>query len=147
MEFDVGISCLLTRVQQVVSQKYKVILSDYALTPVQYITLKCLWEFGSLSPGQLAEATFTDRSSMTGVLDKLENQGYVKRVPDPYDRRSIKICLTESGEELKHNVMDVVANVQADIRNGIRQRDPSVTDAEISIFYKLLNIVSDLPPS
>lgn len=136
---------LLTRAQQVVSQKYKEALADYELNPMHYATLKCLWEFGNLTPGQLSEAAFIDRPSMTSVLDKLERSGYIERVPDHYDRRSIRIYLTPNGEGIKEQVLAATAEIQSDIIADIREMNPDITDVEIKEFYRLLRLIANIP--
>jgi len=50
-----------------------------------------------LSPVEVSDALLTSPSGMTGKLDRLEAQGLVQRLPDPDDRRAIKLGLTESG--------------------------------------------------
>jgi DNA-binding MarR family transcriptional regulator len=46
---------------------------------------------GPLSPSELADAARLSRSAMTTAIDRLEKAGYVRRVPDPEDRRGLRI--------------------------------------------------------
>lgn len=48
----------------------------------------------------LAELLNTSLSNMTGILDRLESQGYVERIPSPVDRRSVRIKLTGQAEHI-----------------------------------------------
>jgi DNA-binding MarR family transcriptional regulator len=50
-----------------------------------------------LTPGHLADQLSLSPAAMTGRLDRLEKRGLVRRVPDPGDRRSLKVELTEEG--------------------------------------------------
>lgn len=50
-----------------------------------------------MSLGQLAEAQNLVPRTITGLVDKLERDGLVRRVPDPSDRRSVHAQLTKSG--------------------------------------------------
>ncbi len=52
----------------------------------------------SLSMAALAEAVRTTPRNITGLIDHLEKDGLVERVPDPTDRRSVLARLTPSGE-------------------------------------------------
>jgi DNA-binding MarR family transcriptional regulator len=50
-------------------------------------------EEGPVTPGRLAELTGLTTGAITGVLDRLENAGFVAREPDPADRRRIILRL------------------------------------------------------
>lgn len=114
---------LLSRAQQTAVQEYKAQLEAYDLTPSQFTVLKCLWELGSLSPGQLAEATYIERPAITGILDRLESRGMVRRVPDYYDRRSINICLTEEAAELKDRIIAAAETANNNVLAGFDEKE------------------------
>lgn len=50
------------------------------------------------TPAELAEMAGVTRATMTGLIDTLERDGFVKREPDPSDRRMMSVNLTPSGE-------------------------------------------------
>ncbi len=54
---------------------------------------------GPRTPAELADAAGVTRATMTGLLDTLERDGFVKREPDPSDRRTISVRLTTNGEK------------------------------------------------
>jgi DNA-binding MarR family transcriptional regulator len=53
---------------------------------------------GPRTPAELADAAGVTRATMTGLIDTLERDGYVRREPDPYDRRMMSVRLTAKGE-------------------------------------------------
>jgi len=53
---------------------------------------------GPRTPAELADAAGVTRATMTGLVDTLERDGYVKREPDPDDRRMMSVRLTRKGE-------------------------------------------------
>ena len=53
---------------------------------------------GPRTPAELADAANVTRATMTGLVDTLERDGFVKRVPDPDDRRMMSVLLTARGE-------------------------------------------------
>lgn len=71
------------------------------LTPSQYYILSLLWEEDEREFHQLASACCCARSTITGIVDTLEKKGLVTREPNPHDRRSILVKLTERGRTLK----------------------------------------------
>jgi len=70
-----------------------------------------LWEFDvlaalrragkpyMLSPGQLIAQTLVTSGTMTNRIDRLESRGLVTRLPDPNDRRGVRVRLTTRGKE------------------------------------------------
>lgn len=50
------------------------------------------------SPADLADMAGVTRATMTGLIDTLEKDGYVRREPDPRDRRAMLVHLTPKGE-------------------------------------------------
>ncbi len=56
-------------------------------------------EHESTTPGQLARRLVATPAVVTGLIDRLERRGYVRRVSEPGDRRRIHLELTESGRE------------------------------------------------
>lgn len=76
-------------------------LRDYALTPEQWQTLASLWAKGALSPTELAHVTLQDLPSISRMLSRMEENGWVRRVPDPDDGRSFRVELTKDGRRLE----------------------------------------------
>jgi DNA-binding MarR family transcriptional regulator len=50
-----------------------------------------------MTPSLLCERLGVSRSTMTGILATLQRRGDTERLPDPADRRSYRVALTESG--------------------------------------------------
>ncbi|MER5492166.1 MarR family transcriptional regulator [Streptomyces sp. NPDC002490] len=60
-------------------------------------TLRRSGEPYTLSPRQLAATLMLTSGGMTGRLDKLERAEFLRRAPDPHDRRALRVTLTEEG--------------------------------------------------
>lgn len=54
---------------------------------------------GVVSPAALAQRLGISRAVVTGLLDRLEERGLIRREPDPGDRRRLRIVMTTAGEE------------------------------------------------
>jgi DNA-binding MarR family transcriptional regulator len=61
------------------------------MTAAERKTLSVLAETGVTTPGHLAHATGLTTGAITGIVDRLEKQGFARRVPNPSDRRSVLI--------------------------------------------------------
>jgi DNA-binding MarR family transcriptional regulator len=71
------------------------------LTPPQYFVLTLLWERDGRPFKELAAAVNCTPATMTGIVDTLEHKGLVTREPNPDDRRSLLVKLTEKGWSLQ----------------------------------------------
>jgi len=67
-----------------------------------------------VSPTQLCVALQSKSATMTSRLDKLEQAGHVRRLPDPADRRALLVELTPMGRELVERVMTSLLVMRAD---------------------------------
>jgi DNA-binding MarR family transcriptional regulator len=71
------------------------------LTGAQYNVLNVLaGRKAGMSQRELSEALVVDRSNVTGLLDRMERAGWVRRADDPKDRRVYRVTLTASGRQL-----------------------------------------------
>jgi DNA-binding MarR family transcriptional regulator len=95
-------------------QALSVSLADLKLSAAEINALANLGEGGTLSVGQLSEQTGTRASTLTGLLDRLENRGYVTRELDPADRRSFRLPLTEAGQATAARVLAAIADLERD---------------------------------
>ncbi len=78
-------------------------IKEADLTPPQYFVLTLLWARDGRPFKELAAACYCSRATMTGIVDTLEKKELVNRAPNPEDRRSLLVELTEKGESLKRS--------------------------------------------
>jgi DNA-binding MarR family transcriptional regulator len=87
-------------------------LSDLNLSAAEINALANLGEGGTLSVRQLSERAGTRASTLTGLLDRLENRGYLVREVDPADRRSFRLPLTGQGREVAARALAAIADLE-----------------------------------
>ena len=80
---------------------YRPILDRLGLTYTQYITLICLAERDHQSVRELGRNLFLESNTLTPILKKLEEMGYLTRTRDLLDERQVVISLTDAGRELR----------------------------------------------
>ena len=90
-----------------VVRRYPPHLDMLDLTYTQYLVMMALWEYGELSVGELGERLFLDSGTLTPMLKKMEDKGYVSRVRSSVDERRVNVRLTEAGEKLKEEAREV----------------------------------------
>lgn len=89
------------------SKRFAQYLAVYGLTPPQYFTLFSLWHQDKACPMHaLAEATYQDAATVTGVVNRLLKLGYVRRHRGQDDRRKVYVALSEAGRRVVQEVGD-----------------------------------------
>lgn len=116
-----------------VVKKYKPYLDELDLTYTQYIAMMVMWEQGSVTVKSLGEKLYLDSGTLTPLLKKLEEKGYVTRSRSEADERSLDVKITEKGERLKERAVDVPAKVGSCI-----DLEPNETVALYTLLHKLL---------
>jgi DNA-binding MarR family transcriptional regulator len=79
---------------------YKPILDGLGLTYTQYIAMIALSETDEQTVSELGEKLFLESNTLTPILKKLEQSGYISRVRDPADERQVRVNLTPAGRRL-----------------------------------------------
>ncbi|AOO82811.1 MarR family winged helix-turn-helix transcriptional regulator [Bosea vaviloviae] len=80
---------------------YKPILEALGLTYTQWIAIVALWEEDNQTVKSLGEKLFLESNTLTPMLKKLEELGYLRRRRDPEDERQVIVSLTEEGRRLR----------------------------------------------
>ena len=111
-------------------RKYKPYLDELDLTYTQYITMMVLWEKESLNVKELGSMLYLDSGTLTPLLKKLENKGYITRRRCKEDERNLIICITEKGEALKEKAAKIPEEVTCKYVN--------LTKEEIEVMYHAL---------
>jgi DNA-binding MarR family transcriptional regulator len=106
MEVD-GYAEALIRLAQAVNHMFGDAGRECGLTTQQAQLLGVLTR-GPMGMTELSVALNLDRSSVTGLVDRIERRGLAVRVRDDTDRRAFRAMLTESGDQLAHAVRDGV---------------------------------------
>jgi len=88
-------------------RKYKPLLNELDLTYTQYICMLVLWEHKELTLTEMGEFLFLDSGTLTPVLKKLEQKGYICRDRIMEDERMILMSLTPKGRALKKKAVKV----------------------------------------
>lgn len=92
---------------------YRPYLEELDLTYTQYITMMALWEHQQLRVKELGRCLLLDSSTLTPLLKRLEEKGYLVRRRSDQDERELIVTLTESGEALKEKAVTVPEHLAA----------------------------------
>ncbi|TSB47983.1 MarR family winged helix-turn-helix transcriptional regulator [Alkalicoccobacillus porphyridii] len=95
----------LRRVSDMVKQKGRVILSQFPITPPQFVALQWLNEKGDMTIGELSTNMYLAFSTTTDLIDRMEKSELVARVKDANDRRVVRIHLLKKGKTIIEEVI------------------------------------------
>ncbi|MBD2301138.1 MarR family transcriptional regulator [Nostoc sp. FACHB-87] len=117
---------------QLLTRKLTDKLEPFGLTPFHWLVLCCLWQEDGLPTSSIGEKLQQVGGTLTGVLDRMEERGLVRRERDVHDRRIWRIWLTDAGKELEKVLPPLAAELREEAMRGI-----STDDREY--FSQLLN--------
>jgi len=95
----------------------------YNISSAQLNCLLALYENGPLPPSQIAKLIMINSSTVTGIIDRLEQKGLVKRLRISADRRIITIELTKNGKVLAENAPPPIQRKIIEGLNKISKKD------------------------
>ncbi len=105
----------LYAVSNMITRKYKPLLDELDLTYTQYIVMMLLWEHGQANEKLLCEALCLRSNTLTPLLNKLRNKGYIEKTRDKGDGRNLVISLTEAGRKLQDQAIRVPECIAGEI--------------------------------
>lgn len=76
----------------------------------------------TLGPKQLATSLLLSGAGMTARLDQLENKKLVRRMPDPSDRRALKIQLTSNGLKFMDKILPELIAMETELASGLSKK-------------------------
>ena len=94
-----------------VTNLYTPYLRPLGLTYTQYIAFLALWERDGITVGELCETLMLDNGTISPLLKKMQQAGYIERTRSERDDRVVVITLTEAGKALQEQTKDVPAKV------------------------------------
>ncbi len=109
-------------------------LKPLGLTYTQYIVFLVLWERDGCSVGELCEKLMLDNGTLSPLLKKMQQAGYVDRTRSEADDRVVVVTLTEKGRALREKAKDVPARVA-----GCIDLPPEKARTLYALLYELLD--------
>ncbi len=70
---------------------------------------------GPIKPSLVATLLFQETQSITGILHRIESRGWVRRLPDPNDRRAVGLELTDKGREITEEIVKISLELYDDM--------------------------------
>ncbi len=119
-----------------VVNEYNPLLKPYGLTYTQYIVFLALWEQenGKAKVGDLGRRLYLDCGTLTPLLKKMEESGWLNRCRCKVDERVVYVSLTDAGWELREELKEIPEKVS---------RCMTMEQDEAEALYRLLHRLLD----
>ena len=116
---------------------YTPYLDELGITYTQYITMMVMWEHKELRVKEVGKRLYLDSGTLTPVLKKLEEKGFVTRRRSETDERDVIVSITESGEALKEKAVHIPEKLI-----GCVELDPQKAKALYDLLYEVLGKIA-----
>jgi DNA-binding MarR family transcriptional regulator len=107
----------------------------FGVTGPQRLVLRIVGAFPGLSAGDLARTLHVHPSTLTGILQRLESRGLLRRITDPRDARRVQLAVTARGKRL------TVPSVGT-VETAIKRLMSTWTDTELSVTRRTLSAIA-----
>lgn len=135
---------LIRRAQQVSTAIFTDECAGFDLTAVQYAALSMIEATPGVDATRLSALIAFDRSTIGGVLERLEAKGWIARDSSPGDRRIKLLRITQDGAALLRQVEPAVRRVQERLLAPLTPRDRATM---LRLLGELANLHNDLLPA
>lgn len=119
INYEECIVFLLAKAYQKAHGMVKKRLLAYKLTPIQHMVLEVLWEAEGLSAGEIGKRLVLDSATLSGMLDRMGEGGWIIKETDSEDKRIQRVYLADKAKELKTPLREEREKANEDILGGL----------------------------
>ena len=121
---------LLAKAYQAAHNLFKARLQPYGLTNMQHLVLEGLWYQEGLTAAELGKLLILDKATLSGVLARLEESGWIYRGHDLDDKRLVRLFPTDKANQLRDELIQLRCEANEQLLAGF--------SAEEQILFKRL---------
>jgi MarR family transcriptional regulator, 2-MHQ and catechol-resistance regulon repressor len=126
----------LARASSTFSRLTNIDIQRYGLTQPQFSVIEALGHLGPMKMGSFCSKMLTSGGNITVVIDNLEKDGLVERIPFPDDRRAITVRLTSKGEKLFNDIFSKHAQFVTKVASVLSEQE----QVQLSALLKKLGV-------
>jgi len=134
LRFDGCVATNLEEAYRRLEQVYERLIAPIGLSVLEWYALRALYGNDGATASHLAQAVCRHPSSMTALLDRMEEKGLVSRAVDPHDRRSVRVHLSDAGRAMRARVETAADHLNALIGEHI-------TAQQLDTFLYVLSVL------
>ncbi|MCD8502047.1 MAG: MarR family transcriptional regulator [Bacillaceae bacterium] len=126
----------LRMVAEVVKQKGREILTQFPITPPQFVALQWLHECGDMTIGDLSTRMHLACSTTTDLVDRMEKNELVERVKDTNDRRVVRIHLLDKGSTIICEVIKKRQDYLSEVLKHLSTTEVDLLESNLAHLYR-----------
>ena len=116
-------------------------LAEYSMTPEQWHVMMTLWHTGKpLNQSEIVQMLLKDKHTVSRIIQRLERDGWIKKINSSKDARVTIIELTEKGESFKSEVPQRLFSHFDDILRDFNDKELKLL---LELLIKLRGILGD----
>ena len=138
LRFDTCIAAAIEQTYRHLEHVYERLIAPTGLSVLEWYTLRALYAEDGLSASRLAALVCRHPSSMTALLNRMQQRDLLRREVDPTDRRSVRVYLTERGHAQRPHVEQVAARLDDLFKDRI-------TAGQLDTFLHVLTVLQSIP--
>lgn len=136
---------LIRRLQQIAVTMFIEETAAFDITPVQYAALAAIRAHPGIDQLRLANAIGFDRTTIGGVVERLEAKRLITRETGAADRRTKRLRLTETGQQVLKDITPAAEHAQERILDGLDAREKVLFIEMLSRLVRINNEASRVP--
>lgn len=141
--FDRNIGFLVSDIARLMGVEYNRIMKPMGLTTPQFRMIMQLQRQDGVTQSSLANILAVGKVSTSGLIDRLEQSGWIERRADPNDRRSNLIYLTDKGHNIEPRMLDTGKTLtKKTLRNLDAKQRSTLIDLLVTVKANLLEVES-----
>jgi DNA-binding MarR family transcriptional regulator len=113
----------LAKAGQSGAQYWQAKVAPLGLTAVQAMVLNTLSDDDGVQAGRLGERVQLTSATVTGIIDRLENLGFVERRASEEDRRAVLVCLTGKGRKVVDEIKELLGDANRQFLADLTPRE------------------------
>jgi DNA-binding MarR family transcriptional regulator len=111
------------RIRKALRCAFEARAASLEITVAQFLVLRRLWEGDGILISVLTREVSSDGGTITGLLDRLEAKGLIRREQDHADRRVRRVFLTSTGQALKEPLMGILSALEEEALAGFSPQE------------------------
>ena len=96
---------LLAKAYQKAHSQFVQLLQPYGLTNVQHLVLEALWYRQGYTAAELSKLLVLDKATLSGVLERMADAGWIEKQQDEADRRAIRLYTAPAADRVKDELI------------------------------------------
>jgi DNA-binding MarR family transcriptional regulator len=114
---------LLAKAYQKAHGQFKVLLRPFDLTNLQHLVLEGLWYQEGVTAAELGKLLVLDKATLSGIIDRLIESGWIRKERDPHDGRVFRIYTTPKAAEAKDDLIALRVKANEDLLAGFSREE------------------------